>query len=133
MGKFFCYLFSPQIAYLQILKLIPQSQIRKFLKSASPQLAYPQICNDQSGSRKYANLLGVLLRNRKSTKEKAVFLNQIRIVLNTFLPFNLPKHILDNEMPCNAMRVAELICGHPTSVSRSYKLCVSSASTLTIC
>ncbi len=34
---------SPQIANLQILGLIPQSQIRKFMRCASPQITNPQI------------------------------------------------------------------------------------------
>jgi len=51
----------------QILGLIPQSQVRKFLKCASSQIANPQICNDYS-----ANFL---------CKEKAVFLIQVRSVL----------------------------------------------------
>jgi len=33
---------SPQKADPQIFGLIPKSQIRKFLKSVSPQVAYPQ-------------------------------------------------------------------------------------------
>ncbi len=35
--------FSPQIANPQILGLIPQLKIRKFLKCESPQIANPQI------------------------------------------------------------------------------------------
>ncbi len=40
-----CFL-SPQIAYPQILGLIPQSQIHKFPRCANPQIANPQIYND---------------------------------------------------------------------------------------
>jgi hypothetical protein len=38
------FFVGPQIANPQILGLIPQSQIRKFLRCASPQIANPQIC-----------------------------------------------------------------------------------------
>jgi hypothetical protein len=34
----------------QILGLIPQSQVGKFLKCASSQIANPQICNDYSAN-----------------------------------------------------------------------------------
>ncbi len=37
---------TPQIANSQIFGLIPQSQIRKFMRCTSPQIAKPQICND---------------------------------------------------------------------------------------
>jgi hypothetical protein len=40
------FVVSPQIANPQISGLIPQSQIRTFLRFASPQIANPQIFND---------------------------------------------------------------------------------------
>ncbi len=40
---------SPQNANPQILGLIPQSQIRKFLKCASPQIANPQTATFAEG------------------------------------------------------------------------------------
>jgi len=56
------FFVSPQLAYPQILGLIPQSQIRKFLRCASPQIAKPQICNVQFANHKSTNFFGVPVR-----------------------------------------------------------------------
>ncbi len=61
MGKQIFFV-SPQMANPQILGLTPQSQVPKFLKYASLQIANPQICNTYSANPKYANLLGVPVR-----------------------------------------------------------------------
>ncbi len=74
--------FSPQIATPKILGLIPQSQIRKFLRCVSLQIANPQICNDLSANTKSDNFRGVPVRKlqiRKFAREKAVFPIQIHI------------------------------------------------------
>jgi hypothetical protein len=67
--KFF--VVSPQITNTQTLWLIPQSKVRKFLMFAIPQIANPQIGNDQSANR------GVPVhksQNRTFVRKKAVFL-----------------------------------------------------------
>ncbi len=45
-GEHANFCVSPQITDPQILGLVPQLQIRKFLRCASPQISNPQICND---------------------------------------------------------------------------------------
>jgi hypothetical protein len=65
-----------------------QSQIRKSLRFASPQIANPQICNDKSANRKPENFLGVPAREleiRKFARKKAVFLIPILIGLPLIL------------------------------------------------
>jgi hypothetical protein len=76
-AHFFCpQITSPQIATPKILGLIPQTQIRKFLRCVSLQIANPQICNDLSANTKSENFCGVPVRKlqiRKFAREKAVF------------------------------------------------------------
>jgi hypothetical protein len=52
------FFIGSQIANPQILGLIPQSQICKFLARASPKISNLQICNDYSANRKSANFQG---------------------------------------------------------------------------
>jgi hypothetical protein len=76
------FFVSPQLANPQIRGLLPQSQIRKFLRCASPQIAKPKICNEQFANHKSTNFFGVPVRKsqiRKFARKKAMFLIQIRI------------------------------------------------------
>jgi hypothetical protein len=83
------FFVSPQITNTQILGLILQSQVRKFLTCAIPQIANPQICNELSANSKSAQFLGVTKsQNREFAWKKAMFLIQIRIRLP--LIFSLP-------------------------------------------
>ncbi len=68
-------------------QILQQSQIRKFLRCTSPQIANWQICNDLSANRNSANFLGVPVRNSQIRKfaKKIVFLIQIRIGLPLIL------------------------------------------------
>jgi hypothetical protein len=65
------FFLCPKIANPQNLGLIPQSQIRKLLSCASPQLTNPQICNDLYANRKYANFLHVQFHKTQIGKEKS--------------------------------------------------------------
>jgi hypothetical protein len=64
------YFVSPKIANPQILGIIPQSQNRKFLRCARPQIANPKICNDKFANQKSENFLGVPVRKSQIRKEK---------------------------------------------------------------
>ncbi len=82
---------SLQIEYPHIHGLIPQSQVRKFLRCTSLQIANPHICNDYFANFKSANFLGVPVRKSQIPKfasQAAVFLIHISIGLP--LIFSLP-------------------------------------------
>ncbi len=90
--------FSPQTANLQILELIPQSQIPKFLRCASLQIRKFVIINPQI--RKFPWFPNLQISNLQIFKEKTVFLFQIHTGFCNII-FYLPKYVLDWEMPCN--------------------------------
>ncbi len=76
------FFVSPKTATSKIPGLIPQSQIRKFLRCVSLQLTNPQICNDLSENTKSENFRGVPVRKlqiRKFARVTAVFPIQIHI------------------------------------------------------
>jgi len=61
------------------------SQIRKFMRCASPQIANPRICNYFSANRKSANSLGVPVRKfqiRIFARKKAMFLILTSVLLS---------------------------------------------------
>jgi hypothetical protein len=87
------FFVSPQITHPQILGLIPQLQIRKFLRCESLQIANPQIClESKSANRKSVNLLG---------QKQCLIQILIGLPLRYFLYPR--KNILDQEMPCNSV------------------------------
>jgi hypothetical protein len=50
------FFVTPKILNLQMLWLILQSQVRKFLNSASPQIANPKNCYDQSAKNNWVRI-----------------------------------------------------------------------------
>ncbi len=83
------FLVIPLIANPQILVLTPQSQIRTFLRLASPK---SKICKLVMIKLQIANFLGVPVRKlqiRKFARKTAVFLIEIRIGL--LIVYFLPK------------------------------------------